>query len=128
MIQCTRKELVWETRVNSFGEEEWSNVINYAKQHTNTEYYKVLYNTIKDIAWKDAEAAFWRYINGKQTDSELIIIHKNQYHCYDLPLGEFVYENVLEDNYQSDITDVDYVDDYEQEFRGEEDHDESVGD
>lgn len=108
-IRLSRDELVWETRCNEFGPAEWENTKAWAKQLREPR----LYNIIQNISWDEAFAAWKRYHNSTQTANEIIVYETEH---YKQTLGDWVNELVREDNYDSDISDTNYADEYEEHW------------
>lgn len=122
-ITLLRRELVWQTRSNTWNAENWRDykdklerrIIKYADD--NTQYIisiKLLYNCIKEISWDEVVAEYAHY---EQT-GELKIVWSVEYDNYILKtsLIEVVQEAMRDNNYDADICDIDYADDYEEDF------------
>lgn len=108
-IRLSRDELVWETRCNEFGPAEWENTKAWAKQLREPR----LYNIIQNISWDEAFAAWKRYHNSTQTANEIMVYESEH---FKQTLGDWVNELVREDNYDSDISDTNYADEYEEHW------------
>lgn len=118
VVKLTRDELIWETRCNYFGEREWIELQNYYKQVVGRQLALNIYETIKDITWDEAFAAFMRYRNKEETAEEVKVYAGTE---YSQTLGNFLEEIIREDNYSSDIIDTTYADDFQEDWVIEED-------
>lgn len=135
-ITMNRSELVWQTRENSFGEEEWElqkklllQRIEAAKDR-DIGYYEAynlkVYNIIKDIPWDEAYRQYQIYFNDDQTATGIIgwEVGNDEHYRYHETLGSWLQDILREDNYNSDIIDEEYADDYDEAiYFSEEDND-----
>lgn len=115
-IKLERRELVWQWRTNTFGEKEWNELKEYYHNHAinmDSDYCTDVYNKIKDVSWDEAFGAWVRYDRGEETDHEIKI--GNRWYGQ-ATLGDFVADEVREQNYQAEIDCEDYADDYEEEW------------
>ena len=80
-IRMTRSELVWETRVNEFGEQDWKDVLKWLKTFTEKEQttswgrdHIAIYNAVKDLTWEQVYEDYkkWDEGNGETISYELI--------------------------------------------------------
>ena len=111
-IRLERAELVWETRINYFGEKEWEETKKYYKCYTSTANYNAymarIYKQIKDITWEQVLAKW-------ESDEPSIYIELSE-NGYKESLRSFVEDTIREINYQCDIDSETYADDYEEDF------------
>ena len=135
-IRMTRRELVWETRVNEFGEEDWKKTVEWLKSFTEKEVttswgrdHIAIYNAVKDLTWEQVYEDYKKWDNG---DKDVIsydlvcegygwnetrdswVRKPEEDRVYKQYLGEFLHEMIQEDNYDSDVEDYDYADDYDE--------------
>jgi len=129
MIKLDRAELVWQTRVNYFGEGDWENLVKWMKgraeqaklpENQNSAWYRNQvqeYNIVKDMSWEQALAEYEKWNNeGESEDLLHWICDYGDGYSYTVYFGEWLRDNVREDNYNSDIIDEEYADDYNEEF------------
>ena len=131
-IRMQRDELVWETRVNYFTEDDWNRVKEWLKGFldkkdadkpcTWTGHQVIIYNRIKDLTFEEVLADFERFEKLDKVDEgndyiQIELINKSsngETWTYNQSLHDLVLEWVREDNYDSDVTDSQYADNYEE--------------
>lgn len=128
-IRMQRDELVWETRINYFTEEDWNRVTEWLKGFLNHEdadkpytwigHKVIIYNHIKNLTFEEVLADFERFEKNYESDDCIQIELTNKSYdgetwTYNQSLHDLVLEWVREDNYESDVIDSEYADDYEE--------------
>lgn len=123
-ITLTRRELVWETRQNTWDKDDWNHFVSWMKNRVedpNTPaddwfkvHYSETYRHIKDLIWEQAVEQFEKYRNG---DADYIKwTEKNGDYSYENCVFDVLEEQIREDNYNSDVCDYDYADNYEEDY------------
>lgn len=128
-IRMQRDELVWETRVNYFTEEDWNRTKEWLKSFVDREeadnpyswtgHQVIIYNCIKDLTFEEVLADFERFEEVYESDDCIQIELTNKGYngdtwTYNQFLHDLVIEWVREDNYDSDVVDSEYADDYQE--------------
>lgn len=137
-IRMTRRELVWETRVNEFDESDWQSTLEWLKSFTEKEprgswdrEHITIYNAVKDLTWEQVVADYEKWDAGDEKANliswELVsegwgFDENNNWtrqpdkdRPYKQYLGEFLHEMIQEDNYNADVEDYDYAGDYDED-------------
>lgn len=128
-IRMQRDELVWETRVNYFTEEDWNRTKEWLKSFVDREeadnpyswtgHQVIIYNCIKDLTFEEVLADFERFEEVYESDDCIQVELTNKGYngdtwTYNQFLHDLVIEWVREDNYDSDVVDSEYADDYQE--------------
>lgn len=128
-IRMHRDELVWETRVNYFTEEDWNRTKEWLKSFLDKEdadkpctwtgHQVIIYNCIKDLTFEEVLADFEKFEKDYESDDciHIELIYKSyngDTWTYTQFLHDLVLEWVREDNYESDVVDSQYADNYEE--------------
>lgn len=128
LLKMQRNELIWETRVNYFGEKNWQRTLEWLKtfydnKDTFTKYewgyeHALLYERVKDLTFEEVIEDYNKYIHHEE-DSIYVIVKKQRYDgdetwTYKRYLGEFIVEEMREDNADSDLYDTQYTGDSEE--------------
>jgi hypothetical protein len=128
-IRMQRDELVWETRINYFTEEDWNRVKEWLKDFLDREgaddphswvgHQVIIYNCIKDLTFEEVLADFERFEEVYESDDCIQVELTNKSYngdtwTYNQFLHDLVIEWVREDNYESDVVDSQYADDYQE--------------
>lgn len=127
-IRMQRDELVWETRVSYFEKEDWERIVAWLKKfdkedvevHSWDGHHKAIYLAVKDLSFEDVMADFEKYENNYQDDDCIYIEFVNKSYdteetwTYQESLHDLVVEWMREDNYDADVSDSQYADDYEE--------------
>ena len=128
-IRMQRDELVWETRVNYFTEEDWNRTKEWLKSFVDREeadnpyswtgHQVIIYNCIKDLTFEEVLADFERFEEVYESDDCIKVELTNKGYngdtwTYNQFLHDLVIEWVREDNYDSDVVDSEYADDYQE--------------
>lgn len=128
-ITLNRAELVWETRQNTWDETDWKNFINWLKRTIEDPNvpddnwlklnYGETYKHIKDLTWEQAVEQFEKYRNSD--DDYIKWTEKHGDYSYENCVFDVLQEQIREDNYDSDVYDCEYADDYQEEYYVEDD-------
>ena len=125
-IYLRRRELIWETRENCYCEEdfnEWkTNCLRWYQrrmaEEDNTWDYSNIIKELESFTWDEAVA----YIENSYDKSELTEhmaryghFGDKEYNHYFDAYDEFQ-QDVREANYEADISETDYADDYDEEW------------
>ena len=128
-IRMTRNELVWETRINNFTEDDWNKIKEWLSTFVNREeanqidtwigHQVIIYNRIKDLTFEDVLADFEEFEKNYESDKCIKVELVNKRYngetwTYNQFLHDLIIEWVREDNYDSDIVDTQYADDNEE--------------
>lgn len=145
-IQLTRSELVWETRQNTFNQQDWEIFIKEIKRHceelsndddrNNAHYFRALYAMIKDLTWDEACTDFNRAKNGADRKGLIQTTYRKCTYDWGFSDGQgrslrtpekdydvtmYLYEELEEEirerNYGYDVIDTQYADDYNEDFK-----------
>lgn len=124
-ITLIRRELVWETKSNTWDEYDWKNFLEWTERNIKNEkeagYYTSnfgkFYEKCKDLTWDEVVKDFNEYEYG---DSKKCIYWEEIPSWSDKPiiryLGDFLIDQMREENYDAEVSDWDYADDYDEEF------------
>ena len=115
-ITLNRHELVWQTRTNTWTEKDYNQLIAYYKGFIGKEGNWAKGNAQKgeflsQYTWDDV-LKYW----DADYDTEPFIEIDNGDWSYREYLTEIVKEAMREDNYDCDVTEENYADDYEEDF------------
>ena len=128
-IRMTRNELVWETRINYFTEDDWNKIKEWLstfvdraeanQPDTWTGHQVIIYNRVKDLTFDDVLADFAEFEKNYESDKCIKVELTNKRYngetwTYNQFLHDLIIEWVREDNYDSDIVDTQYADDSEE--------------
>ena len=128
-IRMQRDELVWETRVNYFTEDDWNKIKEWLSTFVNRAeanqpdtwigHQVIIYNRVKDLTFEDVLVDFEEFEKNYESDKcikvELINKRYNgETWTYNQFLHDLIIEWMREDNYNSDIVDTQYADDNEE--------------
>ena len=138
-LRMTRSELVWETRINEFSEKDWEKTVEWLKSFTEKEAttswareHITIYNAVKDLTWEQVYEDYKKWDNGdRDTTISYELISEgygwNETHDswvrkpeedkpYKQYLGDFLQEMIREDNYNADVDNYEYADDYDEDI------------
>ena len=128
-ITLTRSELIWETRHNTWTEEDWNNLLKWMKEtiedsNEHEESYwrkknKAAYDVLKDLTWEQAVAEFdkgyeglsWQ-VDNSYKDSQGNLVPSS----YKETVYELICEYMREENYDQDVDECNYADDFDENF------------
>ena len=130
-ITLKRHELVWETRANTWDEEEFNRHLEWLKGFkdriesgecpSDSDWYKnhiAEYEVLSQYTWDEIV----KIMKDNDYDNEPIIqYYSNGEPWYKEHSSDVIIEAMREDNYDSDVCDTNYADDYEEEFEYGED-------
>lgn len=114
-ITLERRELIWETRINTWTEKDWDSykswLAGFSLESATNQWARnnaARYENIKNITWDEVVADFkvrlisWKIFYGKSEHTE--------YLC------DLIREAMREDNYDCDVNYTEYADDYDEHF------------
>jgi len=125
-IYLRRRELIWETRENCYSEEDFNgwktNCLRWYQrrmaEEDNVWDYSNIIKELESFTWDEAVAYIGdRYNNSELTEHTARYGHfgDKEYNCYFDVYDEFQ-QDVRESNYEADISETDYADDYDEEW------------
>lgn len=117
-ITLNRHELVWQTRTNTWTEEDYNKLVDYYKGFIGKENEGNWAKSnaqkgefLSQYTWDDV-LTYWDALY----ENEPFVEINNGDWSYKEYLTEIVREAMREDNYDCDVTDENYADDYEEYF------------
>ena len=117
-ITLNRHELVWQTRTNTWTEKDYNQLVAYYKGFIGkedegnwTKGNAQKGEFLSQYTWDDV----LNYWNVDYENEPFIEINNGDW-SYREYLTEIVREAMREDNYDCDVTDENYADDYEEDF------------
>ena len=128
-IRMQRDELVWETRVNHFTEDDWNKLKKWLSAFVNQEeanqaytwasHQVIIYNRVKDLTFDDVLADFEEFEKNYESDKCIKFELTNKKYngetwTCNLFLHDFIVTCLREDNYNSDIVNTEYANDNEE--------------
>lgn len=128
-IRMQRDELVWETRVNYFTEDDWNKLkewlsvlVNQPEANqpdTELGHQLIIYNRIKDLTFDEILADFEEFEKNYESDKCIKIELTNKRYngetwTYNQFLHDLIVEWIREDNCDSDIVNTEYANDSEE--------------
>ena len=128
-IRMQRDELVWETRVNYFTEDDWNKLkewlsafVNQAEAnqiYTWVGHQVIIYNRIKDLTFNDILADFEEFEKNYESDKCIKFELTNKKYngetwTCNLFLHDLIVTWLREDNHNSDIVNTEYANDNEE--------------
>ena len=128
-IRMQRDELVWETRVNYFTEDDWNKIkewlstfVDQAEANqidTWVGHQVIIYNRVKDLTFNDVLADFEEFEKNYESDKCIKVELTNKKYngeiwTHNLFLHDLIIEWMREDNYDSDIVNTEYANDSEE--------------
>ena len=137
-IRMQRDELVWETRVNYFTENDWNRTKGWLKDYLNQEgandpyswvgHQVIIYNLIKDLTFKEVLDDFEEFEKDYKGDNCIKVELTNKTvdgttWTYTQFLHDLIVEWTREDNYDQEPIDYEYADDYQENIEIVEDLD-----
>ena len=128
-IRMQRDELVWETRVNYFTEDDWNKLKKWLSAFVNQEeanqaytwvgHQVIIYNRVKDLTFDDVLADFEEF--EKDYESYKCIkfeLTNKKYNGETWTCNLFLHDLIVtwlrEDNHNSDIVNTEYANDNEE--------------
>lgn len=117
-ITLNRHELVWQTRTNTWTEEDYNRLVDYYKGFIGKEDES---NWAKGNAQKGEFLSHYtwddvlKYWDVDYNDEPFIEINNGDW-SYREYLTEIIREAIREDNYDCDVVEENYADDYEEDF------------
>lgn len=121
-IQLTRQELVWETRANVWTKEDYDRYLNWLKdianEDTNEEdnywhrHKQAEYEFLSQFSWDEV----CDILDGKRDDVMLKYPEDKDGWSYISSVYDLIIEQMREDNYDSDVIDTEYADDYDEQI------------
>ena len=128
-IRMQRDELVWETRVNYFTEDDWNKLKKWLSAFVNQEeanqidtwvgHQVIIYNRVKDLTFDDVLADFEEFEKNYERDKCIKFELTNKKYngetwTCNLFLHDLIVTWLREDNYNSDIVNTEYANDNEE--------------
>ena len=128
-IRMQRDELVWETRVNYFTEDDWNKLKKWLSAFVNQEesnqaytwasHQVIIYNRVKDLTFDDVLADFEEFEKNYESDKCIKVELTNKKYngetwTCNLFLHDLLVTWLREDNYNSDIVNTEYANDNEE--------------
>ena len=128
-IRMQRDELVWETRVNVFTEDDWNKLKKWLSAFVNQEeanqiytwvgHQVIIYNRIKDLTFDDVLVDFEEFEKNYESDKCIKVELTNKKYngetwTCNLFLHDLIVTWLREDNYNSDIVNTEYANDNEE--------------
>lgn len=128
-IRMQRDELVWETRVNYFTEDDWNKLKEWLSAFVNQPeanqidtwvgHQVIIYNRVKDLTFDDLLADFEEFEKNYESDKCIKFEFINKKYngetwTYNLFLHDLLVTWLREDNYDSDIVNTEYANDNEE--------------
>ena len=128
-IRMERSELVWETRVNYFTEDDWNKLKKWLSAFVNQEesnqtytwagHQVIIYNRVKDLTFDDVLADFEEFEKNYESDKCIKVELTNKKYngetwTCNLFLHDLIVTCLREDNYNSDIVNTEYANDNEE--------------
>ena len=128
-IRMQRDELVWETRVNYFTEDDWNKLkkwlsafVDQAEANqidTWVGHQVIIYNRVKDLTFDDLLADFEEFEKNYESDKCIKFKFTNKKYngetwTCNLFLHDLIVTWLREDNYNSDIVNTEYANDNEE--------------
>lgn len=127
IITLTRQELVWQTRENSWSEQDYKNYLQWLKG------FKEQMAQAEPTTWARNNAAIYDALAAYTWDEIVDIIEKDNYDeepkiqiihddgevWYTTRISEIIKDAMREDNYDCDVVSEDYADDYDEEWRAD---------
>jgi len=117
-INLTRNELVWQTRCNSWDESDFKNLLNWLKGFEGKEggwardHYNE-YQFLSAYTWDE----ICRYFDVYDEDEPTMAYYdENGEKRYTTCISELIKEYMREENYDQDICNEDYADDYDEQW------------
>lgn len=122
-ITLTRDELVWQTRCNSWNEEDYKSFVEWLKTFVGKENESVWsrnrvaeYNIFSRLSWDE----ICKFVNDdnyeEQEDFRIPYYAEDGDIMYRAYPSDVIQDAIREDNYDSDITDEQYADDYQESW------------
>lgn len=117
-IQLTRHELVWQTRCNSWEEEDFKKLLEWLKSFEGKEGqwsrdHYMEYNFLSAYTWDE----ICRYFDIYDEDEPTITYYdENGEKRWSTCISELIKEYMREENYNCDICDEEYADDYDEQW------------
>ena len=128
-IRMQRNELVWETRVNYFTEDDWNKLKKWLSAFVNQEeanqaytwagHQVIIYNRVKDLTFDDVLADFEEFEKNYESDKCIKFELTNKKYngetwTCNLFLHDLIVTWLREYNYDSDIVNTEYANDNEE--------------
>lgn len=128
-IRMQRDELVWETRVGYFTEDDWNKTKKWLKGLLNEEgadnpynwvgHQVIIYNLVKDLTFEEVLADFEEFENNYQSDKCIKVELTNKRSdgetwTYTQFLHDLIVEWLREDTYDKEPIHYEYADDYQE--------------
>ena len=128
-IRMQRSELVWETRVNYFTEDDWNKIKEWLSTFVNKAeanqidtwvgHQVIIYNRVKDLTFEEVLADFEEFEKNYESDKCIKVeLTNKKYNGETWTDNQFLHDLIIEwmreDNYDSDIVDTQYADDNEE--------------
>lgn len=123
-VQLDRDELVWQRRTNSWGAEDYAKFLDYLKEFEGTDavgyrksYNSQVYEVLKNYSWDQ----MCDIIDGVLGDPKVCIHYRlnkddEVEYSYEEYLSNIICDAIREDNYECDVSDETYADDYEEKW------------
>ncbi len=125
MITLQRRELVWECRECTWTEEDWIGYLHCLKHLCSfSDVARQTYEQVKDLTWDEVVADFQRYQDTGESKSwtEVSYIYENSVrtdkieYTYTQTLADILIDRMREDNYNANVKNTEYADDYDEDF------------
>ena len=128
-IRMQRDELVWETRVNYFTEDDWDRIKEWLSTFVDRAeanqidtwvgHQVIIYNRVKDLTFDDVLADFAEFEKNYESDKCIKVELTNKRYngetwTYNQFLHDLIIEWMREDKQERDIVDTQYADDNEE--------------
>lgn len=118
-IQLTRQELVWQTRCNSWDEDDYKIYLAWLKGFENKEgswarNHKAIYDVLSAYTWDEIVDM----IENDNYDEEpkVQFCDENGEVWYSQCISDVIKEAMREENYDCDVCCEDYADDYDEQW------------
>lgn len=119
-IKLSRRELVWEYRDNEWGEETYRDLLTWLKSFEEKDLKDTWvkdhineYNFLSHYTWDQ----ICHYIENFNEDEPRITYYdENDEVRYSQSISDLIKDYIREDNWNADITDTEYADDYDEDW------------
>lgn len=122
-ITLTRRELVWETRRNTWTEEDYNEFIEWLSEYkdrtdANDSYWAKNraseYAVLSQYSWDDIVRIMQG--NGDEDEPRIQYYDYTGEASYKVSIEEVIREQMREENFDTGICDSDYADDFDEDF------------
>ena len=118
-IQLTRQELVWQTRCNSWDEQDYKNYLAWLKGFENKEgswarNNKVIYDALAAYTWDEIVNIIEK--DDYDDEPKVQFYDGNGKLLHSQCISNIIKDAMREDNYNCDVCCEDYADDYDEQW------------